>query len=51
MDVGDRKAAATEGQADANGLDQLHTDAARSSDDMAAASANDGLEQVRGLEV
>ncbi|XP_060788381.1 GRIP1-associated protein 1 isoform X2 [Neoarius graeffei] len=49
VDVGDRKAAATEGQADANGLDQLHTDAARSSDDMAAASANDGLEQVKSV--
>lgn len=36
---------------DANGVsDQLHTDAARSSDDMAAALANDRLEQVRGLD-
>lgn len=49
-DVGDGKATAVEGQADTNGLDQLHTDAAHSGDDMAAASANDRLEQVRGLD-
>ncbi|XP_053481623.1 GRIP1-associated protein 1 isoform X3 [Ictalurus furcatus] len=35
---------------DANGVsDQLHTDAARSSDDMAAASANDRLEQAKSV--
>lgn len=46
VDVGDGK----EGQTDANGLDQLHTDATRSGDDAAAASANDRLDQVRGLD-
>ncbi|XP_017323761.1 GRIP1-associated protein 1 isoform X2 [Ictalurus punctatus] len=35
---------------DANGVsDQLHTDAARSSDDMAAALANDRLEQAKSV--
>ncbi|MCJ8734721.1 hypothetical protein PDJAM_G00238640 [Pangasius djambal] len=41
--------AAIEGQADTNGLDQLHTDAAHSGDDMAAASANDRLEQAKSV--
>lgn len=49
-DVGDGNEAACKGQADANGLDQLHADAARSSDDTAAASASDRLDQVRGLD-
>ncbi|KAG7332687.1 hypothetical protein KOW79_004521 [Hemibagrus wyckioides] len=45
VDVGDGK----EGQADANGLDQLHTDAARTGDGAAAASANDRLDQGAGV--
>lgn len=49
-DVSDGKEAASGGQADTNGVDQLHTDAALSGDDTAAASANDRLEQVRGLD-
>lgn len=51
VDVGDGKEAASERRADANGLDQMHADAARSGDDTAAASANDGLDQVRRLNV
>lgn len=49
VDVGDGKEAASERRADANGLDRMHTDAARSGDDAAAAPANDGLDQVRRL--
>ncbi|XP_060736854.1 GRIP1-associated protein 1 isoform X1 [Tachysurus vachellii] len=41
VDVGDGKEAAIERQTDANGLDQLHTDAARTGDDAAAVSASD----------
>ncbi|KAK3540365.1 hypothetical protein QTP70_030116 [Hemibagrus guttatus] len=49
VDVGDGKEAANERQADANGLDQLHADAARSGDDTTAASANDSLDQGAGV--
>lgn len=48
VDVGDGKESAIERQTDANGLDQLHTDAARTGDDAAAVSASD--RQVRGLD-
>ncbi|KAI5095401.1 GRIP1-associated protein 1 [Silurus meridionalis] len=47
LDVSDGKEVAIEGQADANGLDQLHADAARSGDDATAASASDRSEQVK----
>ncbi|MCI4380609.1 hypothetical protein PGIGA_G00241990 [Pangasianodon gigas] len=49
VDIGDGKEAAIEGQADTNGLDQLHPDAAHSGDDVAAASANDRLEQAKSV--
>ncbi|KAF4072555.1 hypothetical protein AMELA_G00264280 [Ameiurus melas] len=46
VDVSDGKEAAI----DANGVsDQLHTDAARSGDDVEAASANDRLEQAKSV--
>lgn len=48
VNVGDGKDTAIEGQTDTNGLDRLHTDAACSGDNAAAALANDRLEQVRG---
>ncbi|XP_034162443.1 GRIP1-associated protein 1 isoform X3 [Pangasianodon hypophthalmus] len=51
VDIGDGKEAAIEGQADTNGLDQLHTDAAHSGDDVAAASASDRLEQLQAKSV
>ncbi|XP_027007043.1 GRIP1-associated protein 1 isoform X3 [Tachysurus fulvidraco] len=41
VDVGDGKEAGIERQTDANGLDQLHTDAARTGDEAAAVSASD----------
>ncbi|KAM9474984.1 GRIP1-associated protein 1 isoform 1-T1 [Clarias gariepinus] len=49
VNVGDGKDTAIEGQTDTNGLDRLHTDAACSGDNAAAALANDRLEQVKSL--